>query len=139
MENDSNASLYCAFVNPLAAAGLSGSTSLGMFLAFRFIAVWGGRTIATAIPIRMSEVSPPKVGGISVDCQNAGFLPGYNFASYFGYIFYHVPADNNWAWRGGMVLQAFWVIVLLAGMHWLPEVSPTQVESVCSLALSVSE
>ena len=119
---------YCALVNLLAAAGLAGSTSLGMFLAFRFIAGWGGWTIVTAIPIWMSEVSPPNIRGILIDCHNVGFLLGYNFATYFGYAFYHLPVDNNWAWRGGMVLQAFWVVVLLAGMHWLPEVSPPQAQ-----------
>ena len=113
--------IYSAIVNVIAAAGLTGSTSIGMFLAFRFIAGWGGWTIVTAIPIWMSEVSPPSIRGILVDCHNVGFLLGYNIATYFGYAFYHLPPTNNWAWRGGLVLQLVWVLALLSGIHWLPE------------------
>lgn len=112
---------YCGIVNLIAAAGLAGSTSIGMFLAFRFIAGWGGWTIVTAIPIWMSEVSPPRIRGILIDCHNVGFLLGYNIATFFGYAFYHLPEDNNWAWRGGMLLQSVWIIILLAGIYWLPE------------------
>lgn len=112
---------YCAVVNLIAAAGLTGSVNIEMFLAFRFIAGWGGWTIVTAIPIWMNEVSPPKIRGILVNCHNVGFLLGYNIATYFGYAFYHLPTDNNWAWRGGMIFQTLWVIVLLGGMHWMPE------------------
>lgn len=112
---------YCAIINVIAAAGLTGSTSVDMFLAFRFIAGWGGWTIVTAIPIWMSEVSPPSIRGILVDCHNVGFLLGYNFATYFGYAFFHLPQTNNWAWRGGYILQLPWVGVLLMGISWLPE------------------
>jgi sugar porter (SP) family MFS transporter len=113
--------VYSAVVNVVAAAGLTGSTGIGMFLAFRFVAGWGGWTIVTAIPIWMNEVSPPSIRGILVDCHNVGFLLGYNIATYFGYAFYHLAPTNNWGWRGGMVLHLFWVLALLSGIHWLPE------------------
>lgn len=113
--------IMCALINLLASAGLTGSTSMGMFLAFRFIAGWGGWAIVTAIPIWMNEVAPPKIRGILLDCHNVGFLLGYNLATYAGYGFYHLPADDNWAWRGGMLIQSLWVIILLSGIHWVPE------------------
>ena len=113
--------VYCGVVCLIATAGLTGSTSMGMFLAFRFISGWGAWTMVTAVPIWMNEVAPPSIRGMLVDCHNVGFLLGYNLATWFGYGFYHLPADNNWAWRGGMIFQAFWVVVLLPGIHWLPE------------------
>jgi MFS family permease len=112
---------YCALVNLFASAGLTGSTSMGMFLAFRFIAGWGAWTIVAAVPIWMNEVSPPNIRGILVDCHNVGFLLGYNLATWAGYGFYHLPVNNNWGWRGGMLIQSVWVVVLLSGMYWLPE------------------
>lgn len=113
--------IYCAVVNLFAAAGLTGSVNIEMFLAFRFIAGWGAWTIVTAVPIWMNEVAPPSIRGILVDCHTVGFLLGYNLATYCGYGFYHLPYSNEWGWRGGMIFQALFVIILLSGIHWLPE------------------
>ena len=110
-----------ALVNLVAAAGLTGSTNIAMFIVFRFISGAGAFMIVTAIPIWMNEVAPPKVRGIFVDCHNVGFLVGYTLATVFGYCFYHLPPTNNWGWRGPMIFQALWVIILLSCIRWMPE------------------
>jgi MFS family permease len=112
---------YCAVVCLIATIGLTASRNIETYLVFRFISGWGAWTIVSAIPIWMNEVSPPNIRGILVDCHNVGFLLGYNLATWAGYGFYHLPATNNWAWRGPQILQALWVVILLSGMRWLPE------------------
>lgn len=77
--------------------------------------------IVTAIPIWMNEVVPPRARGIFVDCHNVGFLIGYTLATVFGYAFYHLPVTNEWAWRGPMIFQALWVVLLLGAIRWMPE------------------
>ncbi|KIW55829.1 hypothetical protein PV05_04548 [Exophiala xenobiotica] len=110
-----------AFVNLVSAAGLTGSTHIATFIVFRSIAGAGAFMIVTAIPIWMNEVVPPKVRGIFVDCHNVGFLVGYNLATILGYAFYHLPPTNNWGWRGPMIFQALWVVILLPCIRWMPE------------------
>lgn len=110
-----------AFINLVAAAGLAGSTNIAMFILFRFIAGAGAFMIVTAIPIWISEVVPPRTRGVFVDCHNVGFLVGYTLATVLGYCFYHLPSFNVWGWRGPMLIQALWVVILLPCMRWMPE------------------
>ena len=110
-----------AFVNLVAAIGLTSSVNIEMFIVFRFVAGWGAFMIVTAIPIWMNEVTPPSCRGVFVDCHNVGFLLGYTLATVFGYGFYHLPKENNWGWRGPMIFQALWVLILIPNLWWMPE------------------
>ncbi len=116
-----NAIAVSAFVNLVAAIGLTASVNISMFIVFRFISGWGAFMIVTAVPIWMNEVTPPSCRGVLVDCHNVGFLIGYTLATVFGYGFYHLPNDNNWGWRGPMIFQALWVVILLPNLLWMPE------------------
>jgi MFS family permease len=105
----------------ISGACLAGSVNVGMFITFRFFSGMGSWWLLGAVPVWMSEVTPPKNRGMLVDCHSAALLFGYLLASWVGagFFFYHPPANNQW--RAPLGFQCFPVFVALCFMYWLPE------------------
>ncbi|KIW89887.1 uncharacterized protein Z519_09316 [Cladophialophora bantiana CBS 173.52] len=103
-------------VSILVNALLAGSVNIGMFIAFRTVAGAGVFMLVAAIPLWISETAPPATRGTLADFHSCGILLGYGLASYMGYAFFHLPTEDNVAWRGpfivGLVPLAFHLIAL---------------------------
>ncbi|OQV08484.1 hypothetical protein CLAIMM_12748 [Cladophialophora immunda] len=100
---------------------LAGSVNLAMFIACRFWAGWGSYALVSAIPVWMNEVVPAHNRGSLVAVHGASLLLGYCLAAWVGFGFWHLPATNNWQWRGPTLLQCLPVAILLPCLYWLPE------------------
>jgi MFS family permease len=105
----------------ISGACLAGSVNVGMFIAFRFFSGMGSWWLLGAVPVWMSEVTPPQNRGVLVDCHSMALLFGYFLASWVGvgFYFFH-PASNN-QWRAPLAFQCLPVFIVLCIIHWLPE------------------
>lgn len=106
-------------VSVVAAACLTGSVNIEMFIAFRFFAGGAAYSLVAAVPIWMSEVAPPNVRGILVDLHALLLLIGYLLAACLGYAFWKL--DTSTAWRGHQAVAIIPAVLLLAALPFLPE------------------
>lgn len=65
----------------VSAALLAGSVNIGMFIVFRFTSGFATFALLVAIPVWMSEVSPPNIRGALVTVHNFAVLIGFVIAS----------------------------------------------------------
>ncbi len=108
-----------ALVIIISGALLAGSTNIGEFIFFRFVAGAGTWMMLAAVPIWMTEVVPPAIRGTLVDIHGACLLFGYAYSDWLGYGFYFLDSPN--AWRAPFAFQCLTPMILLCGIHWLPE------------------
>jgi MFS family permease len=72
----------------ISGACLAGSVKVGMFITFRFFSGMGSWWLLGAVPVWMSEATPPQNRGVLVDCHSMALLFGYFLASWVGVGFY---------------------------------------------------
>lgn len=106
-------------VGVIAAAFLTGSVNIQMFIAFRFFAGGAAYSLVAAVPIWMSEVAPPNVRGILVDLHALMLLVGYLLAACAGYGFWKV--NHPTSWRAHQAVSIIPAVLLLAALPFLPE------------------
>jgi MFS family permease len=92
-----------------------------MFIVFRFFAGAGSFMLLGAIPVWMSEITPPKNRGVLVDFHSAALLLGYALSTYVGYGFFKFHPKSNNQWRAPLGFQCLPATVVLIFMYWLPE------------------
>jgi MFS family permease len=80
----------------ISGALLAGSVDVAMFIVFRFFTGAGAFMALSAVPVWMSEVTPPKNRGSLVDIHAVGVLIGYVMASWIGYGFYFLQSPSAW-------------------------------------------
>lgn len=105
----------------ISGAALAGSTHIGVFLAFRFIAGASAFMILAAVPIWMSEVVPPHLRGALVNVHAISLVLGYCIQAWIGFGFFHWGGGGNLTWRIPIVFQCVWPLMLLCGLYWVPE------------------
>ena len=81
----------------ISGAGLAGSTHIGMFIAFRFIAGAAAFMALAAVPIWMNEVVPMHMRAGLVDIHAVCLIFGYFVQGWVGFGFYF--------WNGGNMLM----------------------------------
>ncbi|KIW49678.1 hypothetical protein PV05_11332 [Exophiala xenobiotica] len=104
----------------ISGAFLAGSTNIGEFIFFRFIAGAGAFMILAAVPIWMNEVVPVDLRGGLVDIHAVCLLFGYTVQGWVGFGFYFWDGGSK-TWRPPLALQCAWPLMLLAGLYWIPE------------------
>ncbi|KUJ19368.1 general substrate transporter [Mollisia scopiformis] len=111
----------CSTYTLVSGAFLAGSTNIGEFIFFRFMAGAGAFSLLAAVPIWVNEVVPPRNRGAFITLMGLMLLLGYMFASWgsYGFYFYH-PSSNN-QWRPMLALQCLPPIILISIMPFLPE------------------
>jgi MFS family permease len=108
-------------LNIVSGAFLAGSTNIGEFILFRFIAGAGAFSILAAVPIWMNEVVPEHLRGGLVDIHAVLLIFGYTVQGWVGFGFYFWEEGGNNTWRIPLALQCVWPVLLLAGLYWIPE------------------
>ncbi|KAK5216030.1 hypothetical protein LTR72_010906 [Exophiala xenobiotica] len=103
----------------ISGALLTGSVSPGMFIAFRFINGWGANQLNYAVPLWISEITPPHYRATLTVIHTLGINLGNNIAGFVGIGFYYTSGKQQW--RGPMAIQIFPALVVLSGIFWLPE------------------
>jgi MFS family permease len=103
----------------ISGALLACSVHIGMFLGFRFFSGMGSFWLLGAIPVRITEIVPPRNRGLLVDIHSAALLFGYALALWCGFGFFHVKTID--AWRGPLALQCLPALIVVVVMKWLPE------------------
>lgn len=110
-----------ALLNLISGAVLAGSTHVGEFIAFRFVAGAGAFSILAAVPIWMNEVVPQHLRGGLVDLHAVFLIIGYTVQGWVGFGFYFWKSGGNNTWRVPLALQCVWPLFLLCGLYWVPE------------------
>ncbi|KIY02796.1 uncharacterized protein Z520_01261 [Fonsecaea multimorphosa CBS 102226] len=110
-----------AIIIIISGACLAGSTSVAMFIVFRFFSGLGSYMILTATTIWMSEVVPPAYRGALMDISAFGFELGYTSSTWVGFGFYFWKSKSGDEWRPPLALQCLWPLILLLGLPWVPE------------------
>ncbi|KAI5366805.1 hypothetical protein CUC08_Gglean010066 [Alternaria sp. MG1] len=105
----------------LSGAFLAGSTNIGEFIFFRFIAGASAFMILAAIPIWMNEVVPVKMRGGLVDIHAVFLILGYCIQGWVGFGFFFATKLGENTWRPPLALQCAWPLILLSGLYWIPE------------------
>lgn len=105
----------------ISGALLTGSTHIGVFIAFRFIAGAGAFMILAAVPIWMNEVVPVKMRAGLVDIHAVLLIFGYMIQGWVGFGFYFWKNGGSNTWRPPLALQCAWPLMLLCGLYWIPE------------------
>ncbi|KAF2013703.1 MFS transporter [Aaosphaeria arxii CBS 175.79] len=105
----------------ISGALLTGSTHIGVFIAFRFIAGASAFMVLAAVPIWMNEVVPVKMRAGLVDIHAVLLVLGYFIQGWVGYGFFFWTNGGENSWRPPLSLQCVWPILLLAGLYWIPE------------------
>ncbi|KAF2467020.1 MFS transporter [Lindgomyces ingoldianus] len=100
---------------------LSGSTHIGEFIAFRFIAGASAFMILAAVPIWMNEVVPVKMRAGLVDIHAVFLVLGYTIQGWVGFGFFFWKGGGQNQWRPPLALQCAWPFFLLCGLFWIPE------------------
>ncbi|KAF2742385.1 MFS transporter [Sporormia fimetaria CBS 119925] len=104
----------------ISGALLAGSTHIGVFVAFRFIAGASAFMVLAAVPIWMNEVVPSKMRAGLVDIHAVLLIFGYMVQGWVGFGFYFWKGGQN-TWRPPLALQCAWPLMLLCGLYWIPE------------------
>src|ERR1700761_3742681 len=94
-----------------------------MFIVFRLTAGFGCYATAAIVPLMMSEVVPPRYRGACVDVMGVGINIGYSLSGWLGYgfSFWENGSGSQNAWRVPLALGAFFPILFLCGIFFLPE------------------
>lgn len=69
----------------------------------------------------MNEVVPPRMRGGLVELHAVFFILGFVIASWVGFGFYFWTTTSLNAWRPPLALQAFWSLLGLLALIWVPE------------------
>lgn len=113
--------IQSAMLAILSGAFLAGSTDIGEFIVFRFIAGASAFMILAAIPIWMNEVVPVKMRGGLVDIHAVFLILGYCIQGWVGFGFFFATKLGENTWRPPLALQCAWPLILLSGLYWIPE------------------
>ncbi|KPI38113.1 Quinate permease [Cyphellophora attinorum] len=108
-------------VSIIAGALLAGSVHIAMFIFARTVAGAGVFMLVASIPMWISETAPPATRGVLADFHSCGILLGYAMASYMGYAFFHLPANENMAWRGPFIVGLVPLVCHFIALWYVPE------------------
>ncbi|KAL1893947.1 hypothetical protein Sste5346_006088 [Sporothrix stenoceras] len=108
-----------AVLTVLSAALQAGSVNIAMFLAARTLCGIGAGIVITNVPVYMSEIAPPHLRGLLVGNHATSIVYAYILSSVLALGFSFV--DHPYAWRLQYVMLAFFGLLLLASLAFLPE------------------
>ncbi|CAO2648550.1 Nn.00g078170.m01.CDS01 [Neocucurbitaria sp. VM-36] len=110
-----------AILAVVSGALLAGSTHIGVFIAFRFVAGASAFMVLAAVPIWMNEVVPVKMRAGLVDIHAVCLVFGYTVSGWVGFGFFFWTDGGENTWRPPLALQCAWPLMLLCGLYWIPE------------------
>ncbi|KAK5019479.1 MFS transporter [Cryomyces antarcticus] len=108
-------------LNAISAAFMAGSTNIGEFIFFRFVAGASSFMLLGAIPLLMNEVVPSSMRGGLVELHAVFFILGFAIASWVGFGFSFWTSGGLNAWRPPLAIQAGWALLGLPALYWIPE------------------
>lgn len=107
-------------MNVISAALMAGSTNIGEFIFFRFVAGASAFMLLGAVPLLMNEVVPSRMRGGLVELHAVFFILGFAVASWIGFGFSFWTSSPD-AWRPPLAIQGFWSLLGLVALYWIPE------------------
>lgn len=90
------------------------------FIIARFFVGLGIEFAATPAPVLISELAYPTHRGKVTSLYQTFFYLGAIASSWITFGTFHM-ATSTWSWRIPSLLQAFFPVVQLAGLFWVPE------------------
>jgi MFS family permease len=103
----------------VAGALLAGSVHIAMFIVARFVSGLGAGIVITNCPVYMSEIAPSQIRGLMVGNHAISIVYAYVLSSLFAVAFHYV--ETSYQWRLQFVMLAFFGLLLLASLLFLPE------------------
>ncbi|KAJ2963793.1 hypothetical protein NQZ79_g1213 [Umbelopsis isabellina] len=97
----------------------SGSTTVEMFIAARFLIGFGTSISGNAAPTLLVEISHPKQRGTMTGIYNSSWYLGSIIAAWSTYGTFHIT--NEWSWRIPSLLQGIFSLIQVLFIFTLPE------------------
>lgn len=98
-------------LNIVSAAFMAGSTNIGEFIFFRFVAGASAFMLLGAVPLLMNEVVPSRMRGGLVELHAVFFILGFAVASWIGFGFSFWTSSGD-AWRPPLAVRIRRSVVL---------------------------
>ena len=109
--------MLAAFFFMVSTVGSAWAPTIWQFGIWRFMGGVGIGLAMMSSPIYIAELSPPYMRGVLVNVNQLSNVIGINLAVIVGYIF----SFEGWGWRYMFMAQAVPVLLLIAGLLFIPE------------------
>jgi sugar porter (SP) family MFS transporter len=109
--------MLAAFFFMVSTVGSAWAATIWDFGIWRFMGGVGIGLAMMSSPIYIAELSPPHMRGVLVNVNQLSNVIGINLAVIVGYIF----SFEGWGWRYMFMAQAVPVVLLIAGLLFIPE------------------
>jgi sugar porter (SP) family MFS transporter len=109
--------MLAAFFFMVSTIGSALAVTIWDFGIWRFMGGVGIGLAMMSSPIYIAELSPPHLRGVLVNVNQLSNVIGINLAVIVGYLF----SFEGWGWRYMFMAQAVPVVLLIAGLIFIPE------------------